>query len=78
MALQLIKNFLSRKLIFSTFAVVCILLSIIQAAKLGLSDNVLLVVLPTEIICVTIICVSFVTGLAKIDIAASAVYGKKD
>lgn len=70
------KKYLSRKLGFSAFSVVGVLFSVSQASHSGLPNEVLVVALPVAILCITIICVSYVTGQAKIDVQAS--YGKKE
>lgn len=75
---KILVNFISRKLLFSGFSILAILFAVSQAARVNLEKEVLMVTLPCVIIAITLICVTYITGLAKIDIAASASYGKKD
>lgn len=67
---QYLKRLLSRKLLFSFFSVICVCLTASEIMKLKVSDSVLITALVMVVGCITIICVTFVTGLAKIDIQA--------
>ncbi len=68
---RLITKFFSRKLFASVFSMLLIILAVSQAAYSKLSDSVLMVTIPSVIICITVICVTYVSGVAKIDINAS-------
>lgn len=74
--IDLIKYYASRKLFFSAISIMSIMLVMFNSEKAGLPDGVLLVSLPLAIGGVVIICVTYVTGQAKIDIQAK--YGKSD
>ncbi len=63
-------KFLSRKLFFCIFSVVAIIYSIAEAKKVGLSDQILVWTLPVVIISITMICVTYMTGMAKIELQA--------
>lgn len=77
-AIGILIGYFSRKLVFSAFSVIAILVLIMKAKESGLADNTLCIALPSAILCITVICITFVTGLAKIDVAVAASYGKKD
>lgn len=67
----MIKKFLSRKLFASLFSMLLIIFAVSQAAYSKLSDSVLMFSLPFVITGITVICVTYVTGVAKIDIQAN-------
>jgi len=63
-------KFLSRKLVFCVFCVMAIIYSMAEAKKVGLSDQILVWTLPVVIISITMICVTYMTGMAKIELQA--------
>lgn len=65
-------KYFSRKLTFSIFSILAIIFSVLKICDLHLSDSVLMVAIPSIVMGIAIICVTYVTGLAKIDIQAVA------
>lgn len=68
---DLLLKFVSRKLFVSLIAILSIGIMTEKVIKLAPPEHVMLVVIPFMITGVTIVCVTYVTGLAKIDIQAS-------
>lgn len=70
-ALDVALHFASRKLLVAIASVFLVIEGVVRVSKLGLESQVLMVVLPFIITAVTVVCVTYLTGQAKIDVQAS-------
>lgn len=64
-------KFFSRKLFFSLVSIYLVVEAVVRVATIKLDNTVMIVVLPFMITAIAVVCVTYLTGQAKIDVQAS-------
>lgn len=75
----MIAKFVSRKLLMSIFSMMTIVYSVYLVKVVGYNYIETVVILPSIIVAISVICVAYVTGQAKIDVNQTVnMRGKND
>jgi hypothetical protein len=68
---DVLSKFFSRKLFFSLVSISLVVEAVVRVASLKLDNTVMIIALPFMITAIAVICVTYLTGQAKIDVQAN-------